>query len=282
MKGMTCVVTGATSGIGLEVARILAARGANVVGVGRARQRCADAERILRSSTRGEIEFETADLASQEEIRALADRLAARFRHIDVLVNNAGTFTFGRRESPDGVELQMAVNWLAGFMLTGLLFPLLTKAPEARVISLSSGSHFSGRIRWDDVQIRHGYHGLKAYDATKLATLLFSYELARRVGTTSGISTYAVDPGLVKTDIGAKGNGRLVRQIWKIRTRGGISPEQAAASVVVCAADPRARGKTGLYWKEGTPLDSSPLSHNRQDAQKLWVLGEELCGVRYP
>jgi retinol dehydrogenase 12 len=282
VKGMTCVVTGATSGIGREVARQLAVRGAHVIGVGRDPERCAESAHALHAATGAEVEMETADLASQAAIRALAARLSARLRQIDVLVNNAGTFTFTRQESPDGVEMQMAVNWLAGFLLTGLLFPLLTEAPEARVIALSSGSHFTGRIRWDDTQIRRGYHGLKAYDATKLAALLFSYELARRVGPASSISTYAVDPGLVKTDIGMKGNGALVKGIWKLRTRNGISPEQAAASVVVCAAEARARGKTGLYWKEGAPLCSSPRSYNKQDAQRLWSLGEELCGVCYP
>jgi retinol dehydrogenase 12 len=282
MKGMICVVTGATSGIGRETARLLAARGARVIGIGRDAVRCSQTARDLAVETGGLVEFETADLASQADIRALAARCAARLPRIDVLVNNAGTFTFSRRESPDGVELQMAVNWLAPYMLTGLLFPLLAAAKEARVVTLSSGSHFTGRIRWKDVQIRHGYHGLKAYDATKLATLLFSYELARRAGTGSTISTYAVDPGLVKTDIGLKGNGGLVRGLWKIRTRGGIPPAQAAASVVVCAADEATRGKTGLYWKEGRPLRSSARSYDEGDAWRLWELGEELCGVRYP
>jgi len=282
MKGMTCVVTGATSGIGREVALQLAARGAHVIGVGRDPERCQEAARALSAATGGEVEFETADLASQADIRALAARLTGRLRRIDVLVNNAATFTLTRRESPDGVEMQMAVNWLAGYMLTGLLFPLLLDAPEARVVGLSSGSHFSGKIRWADVQLRRGYNGLKAYDLTKLAVLMHCYELARRVGPSGSISTYAVDPGLVKTDIGMKGNGAIVRRVWKFRTRNGISPENAAASVVVCAADPAAKGKTGLYWKEGQPLRSSARSYDEGDAWRLWELGEELSGVRYP
>jgi retinol dehydrogenase 12 len=282
MSAQICVVTGATSGIGREAARLLAAGGARVIGIGRDPERCARTARELCEASGGQVEMEVADLACQADIRDLAGRLTDRLPRIDVLVNNAGTFTFTRRESPDGVEMQMAVNWLAGYMLTGLLMPLLQAAPAARVVSLSSGSHFSGRFRWSDPLIKRGYHGLKAYDATKLAAVLFTYELTRRLGVGSRIASYAVDPGLVKTDIAMKGNGALVRGIWRLRTRGGISPEEAARSVLACAVGAEAAGKTGMYWKEGRPLASSERSYDREDWSRLWSLGEELSGVRYP
>lgn len=196
-------------------------------------------------------------------------------------MNNAGTFTLSRKETVDGLETQLAVNWLSGFMLTGLLLPLLRAAPAARVVSVSSGSHFSGRVHWDDLGIRKGYHGLKAYDQSKLAVVIFSYELARRLGAGSSVSTLAVDPGLVNTKIGMKGNNRLVRMVWKLRTRNGMDPREAARSVSFCAMDPLAAGRTGLYWKECGTLASSRLSNDKESAKRLWEMGEDLCGVRY-
>jgi retinol dehydrogenase 12 len=280
---LTCVVTGATSGIGFELARILAGAGARVIGVGRSPERCGSAAGELRSATGNrDVTYVTADLSSLSEIRALAERIREMTDQVDVLANNAGTFTLSRSETVDGLETQLVVNWLAGFMLTGLLLNRLLAAPAARVLATSSGSHFTGRIHWNDPGMRRGYHGLKAYDQSKLATVLFTSELARRLGTGSPVGTYAVDPGLVKTDIGMKGNGGLVRVIWKVRTRNGISPIDAARSLAYCAMDHDAAGKTGMYWKECRTLEPSARAQDREAAQRLWRMGEELCGVRYP
>ncbi len=284
MTGMTSVVTGATSGIGRELARLLAGRGGHVIGVGRSRERCREAEQDIRDSTGNpRVAFLTADLSSLSEIRALAAKISASERRVDALVNNAGLFTLSRRETVDGLETQLAVNWLAAFALTGLLLPLLVEAPASRVVNLSSGSHYSGTMHWGDPGLRRGYHGgLKAYDQSKLAVVLFTYELARRVRSRPGPAAYAVDPGLVKTRIAVKENSRIVRAIWSIRTRKAISPIQAAESVAWCAADPLAGGKTGLYWKERRPLDSSPESCDPEAGRRLWELGERLSGVCYP
>jgi NAD(P)-dependent dehydrogenase (short-subunit alcohol dehydrogenase family) len=186
-----------------------------------------------------------------------------------------------RRESVDGNEMKLAVNWLSGFVLTGLLMPLLRAAGAARVVTVSSGSHFSGRMRWDDIQLRKRYSGLSAYDQSKLATVLFTYELARRLGPGSPISAYAVNPGLVKTDIGRKDNGPLVGIVWKIRTHRGIAPLRAAADVAYCAAEECVAGKSGLYWKEGVALPSSRRSYDEGDVRRPWKLGETLGGIRY-
>jgi retinol dehydrogenase-12 len=281
-RGTTCVVTGATSGIGLELAGILAGGGARVIGVGRDERRCAEARAAVMASTGGrEVLWHVADLSSVGEVRALAAKIRAQADAVDVLVNNAGTFTFARRESVDGNEMQLAVNWLSGFVLTGLLMPLLRAAGAARVVTVSSGSHFSGRMHWEDIQLRTRYSGLTAYDQSKLATVLFTYELARRLGPGSPIGAYAVDPGLVKTEIGKKGNGRLVGLVWKIRTRRGISPREAATGVAYCATERSATG-SGRYWKEGVALPSSRRSYSTVDARKLWELGETLGGIRYP
>ena len=277
------VVTGANSGIGLETARLLAARGAKVIGVGRDSARCESARRAIQISTGNDnVVFETADLSSQEEVRSLAERIAQRSGSVGLLVNNAGTFTFSRSETRDGLETQFAVNHLAGFLLTGLLMPLLRAAPSARVVTTSSGSHFAGRMHWDDVMLHRRYQGLAAYDQSKLATVLFTRELARRLGPNARISTFAVDPGLVKTDIGMKGNNRLVRLAWRVRTRGGISPEAAARSLIYCGLDGAAEGMTGLYWKECRPLTPSKAACDPSQARQLWELSERLCGIAYP
>jgi NAD(P)-dependent dehydrogenase (short-subunit alcohol dehydrogenase family) len=281
MTDTTSIVTGATSGIGRELTRLLAARGGRVIGVGRSAELCMEAQQDIQDATGNpRVAYLKADLSSQAEIRELAATIAASEAAIDVLVNNAGVFTLSRRETVDGLETQLAVNWLAAYMLTGLLLPRLLAAPGSRVVNVSSGSHFSGTMHWSDPGLRRGYQGLKAYDQSKLAAVLFSYELARRV-CSRGPGAYAVDPGLVKTGIGAKENGRIARAIWSIRTRNAISPENAAASVAWCAADPSAAGRPGLYWKECRPLDSSPESHDPEAGRRLWELGESLSGVRY-
>lgn len=278
----TAIVTGATSGIGFETARMLAQRGGLVIGVGRDAGRCAAARNALSgAAAAGTVVFETADLSSREDIVRLCRKIQTMTARLDVLVNNAGTFTFSRTVTPDGLEMQFAVNYLAGFLLTGLLLPLLRSAPAARIIATSSGSHFAGRMHWADLMLEKGYQGLKAYDQSKLATVLFTKELARRLGPGSTIGTYAVDPGLVKTDIGIKGNNRLVRLAWRIRTRGGISAEQAARSLFYCAVDPAAEGKTGLYWKECRTREPSKAASDDSEAARLWKVSQELCGFSY-
>ncbi|HVP18398.1 MAG TPA: SDR family NAD(P)-dependent oxidoreductase [Spirochaetia bacterium] len=279
----TCVITGATSGIGLETARLFADRGAFVIGVGRDPQRCASAAAAIRDSTGSRnVAFLTADLSSQAAIRELAKEIARLVEIVDVLVNNAGTFTFRRAVSRDGIELQFAVNYLATFLLTGLLMPLLAAAPSARVVTVSSGSHYSGRINWKDVMLARGYNGLRAYSQSKLATVLFTAELARRLGPDAGISTCAVDPGLVRTEIGLKGGGWFVRFAWRIRSRRGIEAEQAASSVVFCA-DGRDTGiRSGRYWKDCSEKSPARAAQSATDASRLWELSERLCGLRYP
>ena len=283
MRGRTCVVTGATSGIGYELARILAGRGAVVIGVGRDPVRCSEAAARIRGETGNQrVFFEIADLSSQAEVRALAGRIRDRNDRIDVLVNNAGGFAFRRRETVDGIEMQFALNYLAGFLLTRLLLPTMTAAGSsggARVIMVSSGSHFSGRIHWRDVGFGRLYNGLTAYDQSKFAAVLFTRELAWRLGPDSPVGVYAVDPGLVKTDIGMKGTGGLVRTVWRLRTRSGISPAEAAATVAFLALDPLIEGRTGLYWKGCRAVAPSKRALDPRDARRLWDLSEMLCGL---
>jgi NAD(P)-dependent dehydrogenase (short-subunit alcohol dehydrogenase family) len=278
MTGKTCVVTGATSGIGFETALLLAKSGARLFGVGRDPGRCADAAaRIRAEAPCADVCFEAADLSSQAAVRALAARIRDREARLDVLVNNAGLFTLRRSESVDGIEMQLAVNHLAGFLLTRELLPLLQAAPRARVVFVSSGSHFNGRIRFRDPGRRRIYNGLAAYEQSKLAVLMTAVELARRLGPGSTIDTFAVDPGLVRTDIGVKGGGPLVKRIWGLRARAGISARQSAESVAWLAMDRSVEGLTGRYWKERRAVPSSRRSVDPEACRRLWDLSSRLC-----
>jgi len=277
MTGTTCVVTGATSGIGFETALALAGAGAKVIGVGRDHRRCSAAAARIGAATGAPVRFETADLSSQDEVRGLAARLRSREPRLDVLVNNAGLFTMRRAESVDGVEMQLAVNHLAGFLLTQELLPLLRAVRRARVLFVSSGSHFPGRIRWSDPGRRRFYNGLAAYGQSKLAVLMTSVELARRLGPGAGIDTFAVDPGLVRTEIGAKDGSPIVRWIWGLRAGRGIDARESASSIAWLAMDPSIEGSTGRYWKERRVVPSSRRSTDTEACRRLWDLSVELC-----
>ena len=278
----TAVVTGATSGIGREVARILAQRGMRVIGVGRSPERCRAARAEIRDAAgHDQVDFFAADLSSLTEVRGLGGWICQQEPRVDVLVNNAGTFTLGRRLTVDGLETQLVVNWLSAFLLTGLLVEPLRRAGGGRIVNLSSGSHFSGRMHWGDLGLSRRYRGLSAYDQSKLAMVLFAAELARRLAGPGDPCAYAVDPGLVRTEIGAKGNNGLVRLVWKVRARNGISARQAAESVTWCALSQEAEGRTGRYWKDRREVQPSAEARDPAAARRLWDIGEEMSGLQW-
>jgi NAD(P)-dependent dehydrogenase (short-subunit alcohol dehydrogenase family) len=281
----TFVVTGATSGIGLAVAEILVQQGAGLIGVGRSVERCGQAVNRLRAmNPAAEIDYIAADLCAQREVRRLAAQIEDIVHQrgkigLDGLVNNAGTFTYWFTLTPDGVEMQWAVNHLAPFLLTHQLLGLLQAAPAARVVTVSSDSHYGSRINWEDPQLRRKHNGLRAYGNTKLANVLFTLELNRRLGLDSSVRAFAADPGLVKTDIGLKGTPGLVRWVWKMRRSGGISAEQSAQGIVYLLVDAEVQQSTDLYWKHGSARRASREALNPQSASRLWLLSEQMCGV---
>jgi NAD(P)-dependent dehydrogenase (short-subunit alcohol dehydrogenase family) len=283
--GNTYVVTGATSGIGLAVARELARKGATVIGVGRSAERCRAALEFLPSVRPGaEHLFLTADLSLQGEVRGLAARIreALDFRgqsHLDGLVNNAGAFTYWLTLTAEGFETQWAVNHLAPFLLTQELLPQLEAAPAARVVTVSSGSHYPGRIHWDDVQLFRRYNCLRAYEQSKLANVLFTAEFNRRRGEGSNVRALAADPGLVKTEMGWKSMPSAVRWIWSIRRRGGVPPEEAARGIVFLLEDPAPRESDSIYWKDGRPVAPSRFASDAVAAGRLWDLSRRMCGM---
>ena len=285
LSDKTYVVTGATSGIGLAVAEMLARQGAWVIGVGRSAERCREAERKLRfiNPDAGAV-YRIADLSLQSQVRRLAGEVRELVAEsgrgcLDGLINNAGTFTYWLTLTPEGYEMQWAVNYLAPFLLTYELLPLLKAAPTARVVTVSSDSHFGTRLKWDDIQLRRHYNGLRAYGQTKLANVLFTLQLNRLLGEGSSVRAFAADPGLVKTDIGLKGNPALVRWIWARRRAGGVLPQQSAKGIVYLATEPSIEFAPDIYWKDGAPKPPSKHALDRDAAQRLWDLSEQMCGI---
>lgn len=280
----TIVITGATSGIGLATAMELAGRGARIIGTGRSQPRCNQAEDAIRAAHPGaRISYIVADLSSLRQVRELASAVKEKVSlegggALDVLINNAGTVSSWYVSTVDGFELQFAVNHLAPFLLTRELLPLLKASPEGRVITVSSGSHYKMRMHWKDVLMRKHYNCLMAYKQSKLANVIFSTELNRRLGPEATVRAYAVDPGLVNTDIGLKGTTGIARWVWERRSRGGIRPEKAAASIAYLAAG-RISAPEEVYWKECSPQQPSKYSQDKKEALRLWELSERMCGV---
>jgi NAD(P)-dependent dehydrogenase (short-subunit alcohol dehydrogenase family) len=178
----------------------------------------------------------------------------------------------------EGFDLQLAVNHLAPFLLTHLLFPLLSVAPGARVVTVSSGSHYGVRLNWDDIQLRRNYFILRAYKQTKLCNVLFMAELNRRLGGVSGLRGFAADPGLVNTNMGSKSNSALVRWVWGVRRRSGISPGESAKGISYLLCEPSIPFPDAVYWKHGKPKVPDASALDPEAARKLWELSAGMCG----
>jgi NAD(P)-dependent dehydrogenase (short-subunit alcohol dehydrogenase family) len=285
LVGKTIVITGATSGMGRAALRAIAARGAYVIGVGRSPASCQETQQAILAELPGaRIDFATADLASQRQVRDLAETIARFVQSsgggkIDALVNNAGTVSSWYTMTEDGYELQFVVNHLAPFLLTHELMPYLEKATSARIVTVSSGSHYGARIRWKDVMHRRHYNILLAYQQSKLANILFSAELNRRVGKSSRIRAYAADPGLVGTRIGLKNTFGIANWVWHKRMEGGVSPEQGAETIIYLATDPSVEDSNEVYWKDCQPKTPSRYARRTMEADRLWELSERLCGI---
>ncbi len=276
--GKVCVVTGATSGIGLVTARELARMGATVVLMARNRARGEAArEAIVARTGNSSVELALADFASLASVRAGAEEVLSRHGRIDVLVNNAGVYVGDRQLSADGYELTFAVNHLAPFLLTNLLLDALMAAPSARVVTVSSHAHFDGRGRFDDVRAERGYSGLRAYAESKLANVLFTYELARRLEG-RGVAANCLHPGLVRTGFAGNVKG-LSAMLFNLARPFMLTPEQGAQTSIYLAASPEVEGVSGTYFSERRPRKSSPRSYDRELQARLWALSEELTGA---
>lgn len=282
----TFVVTGTTSGIGLAVAQQLLQHSHSVIGIARSAERCAQQEAALQAfcSTGAHICMLTADLSLQSEILRIIPeirRVLAGWQApwLDGLVNNAGAVPFWQTFTAEGFDMQWALNHLASFLLTLELLPLLKQAPAGRVITVSSGSHYGKRINWEDVQLRRHYNPLRAYGQTKLANVLFTVELDRRLRQNSRVRAFAADPGLVNTEIGLKSNSFLARWGWNLRRRAGITPAESARGIVYLVTEPSIQDASELYWKHGKPKPADPNGLNPEAASHLWKLSAQMCGL---
>ena len=280
----TIVVTGATSGIGLAIAKNLVHQGMNVIGTGRSSERCQVVQKqlsLLDPAVR--VTYLTADLSLQSQVHALAAQIRNLIEHsehgwLDGLVNNAGTFSFWLAYTPEGYERQWAVNHLAPFLLTNELLPLLQAAPAARIVTVTSG-YRSSHLNWDDIQLRRDYNGLKAYAHTKYANLLFTIELNARLGLHSTVRAFAADPGLVKTEIGFKSVPPMLRWIWDLRRSFGITPEESAKGIVYLVSEPKIKNSPEILWKQRIPQRLSRGTIEGTSARKLWDLSTQMCGL---
>lgn len=281
----TDVVTGATSGIGRALIEILASKGGSVIGVGRGAARCDETRAELEHlAGAGHVAICRADLSLQTEVRALAAEISDLLDRwgavgLDGLVNNAGTFTFWQTLTPEGFETQWAVNHLAPFLLTNELLPRLAAAPQSRVVTVSSGSHYRTKLDWEDIQLLRRYQPLRAYEQTKLANVLFTAELNRRLDPGAAVQAFAADPGLVKTDIGGKTNSRLAGWIWRLRRRSGIPAQQSAEGIAELLLDPEKDIAQGIYWKHGRPKEPNPYALEPAVGGRLWELSARMCGL---
>lgn len=275
MRNKVCLVTGATAGIGEVTACALAEKGATVIVVGRNFEKCERTIRDIKQKTGNEnVEYLLADLSVQKQTRELASRFKKKYQRLDVLVNNAGGIYTSRQLSEDGVEMTFALNHLAYFLLTNLLLDTLKESPSARIINVSSMAHIGGKIDFEDVQGNKWYTGWGAYGQSKLANVLFTYELARRTEGTK-ITANALHPGVVATEFG-KNNGFFGTVMRGAMDLFSISPEEGAKTTIYLASSSEVEGITGKYFDKKKPVQSSAASYDLKTAKRLWEISEEM------
>lgn len=283
IREKTAVVTGGTKGIGYETARGLAARGATVIIIGRDAARGAAAVASLRRQTgTTNISFVQADLSSLAEVRRLAGHITTHYPRVQALVNNAGGTNAQRTVTADGLEATFATNHLAPFLLTNLLLPVLEANAPARIVNVTSVQHRSGRIDFDDLQEESDYDLMRAYRQAKLANLLVTYELARRLRGT-GVTVNAADPGGTIEGARAVSSSlpfavRLILPLFSLPPFARLgTAARAAQNSIYLASSPDVDGLSGAYVNSrNKAMRSSPSSYDEATTAKLWQVSTEL------
>lgn len=284
MQDKISLVTGATAGIGYETALELARQGAHVVIVGRNPQKTAETvRRISQATGNPQVEYLLADLSLLEDVHTLAAEFKARYPRLDLLVNNAGGLFTKRRETAEGFEMTLALNYLSPFLLTNLLLPVLKASPRARIVNVSALAHRMGKINFEDLQSHRNYsgQGWVAYAQAKLAGIMFTYELARRLEGTN-VTVNALHPGVIATSFGAEigvGWEPLNRALRGVFNRLALTPAQGAQTTLYLATSPEVEGVSGQYFSKSKAVRTSKASYDRQVADRLWQVSEELTGL---
>jgi retinol dehydrogenase 14 len=284
MTGKTVLITGGTGGIGKATALGLARMGAHLAICGRDPKRTADAAREIRTAGGGRVDVFVADLSSQAQVRRLADEVLQSLSRIDVLVNNVGGYWNTRHVTADGLERTFALNHLAPFLLTNLLLDRLTLSAPARVVTVSSNAQAQGRIDFDDLQGEREYSGARAYSQSKLANVLFTYELARRLPASSlpdqaVVTANALHPGVVSTSFGGEDPATVQRVFIPFFRPLMKTPVQGAATSIQLASAPDLEQVTGRYFANGKPKKSSQRSYDEAASTRLWQISADLVGL---
>jgi retinol dehydrogenase-14 len=277
MRGKVAVVTGATSGIGRSTAEGLARMGASLVLIGRNKERLASIGDEIVDGTGVAPVLMRADLSSMAEVRRLAAEIGDKVPRLDVLINNAGTIVGDRRLTADGYESTFALDHLSPFLLTNLLLSLLIASAPSRAVTVSSSAHRFGRIHFDDLMLEKGYTAFKAYSQAKLANVLFTYELARRLRGT-GVTANCLDPGPVRTRFGNEASGLLHIGLVAVRPF-ELSPDHGARTSIYLASSSEVEGMTGRYFVRRKPHRSSPVTYDEGAAKRLWDISARLTGL---
>lgn len=279
MKDKVCLITGATSGIGKATALALTKMGAMVVINGKDEK---SGKRVLSEITKisgnENAELMIADLSSLNEVRKLADNFQEKYQKLDVLINNAAVFYSYRKHSPDGIEMQFAVNHLGHFLLTNLLLDTLKQSAGSRIINVSSNAHFKGTINFDDINSEKKYFGWRVYCQSKLANVLFTYELAKKVDKKS-VTVNCLHPGVVKTRLVNKHVSLIYRIVWNLQKPFMLSGDEGSKTSVHLATSEEVAKTTSKYFDTCKPKKSSEISYDKELAAKLWDLSEKLSGL---
>jgi len=286
MTGKTVLVTGGTSGIGKATALGLATMAARLAITGRDPVRTDEAAEEIRAAGGGQVDAFVADLSSQAEVRTVADEVLQRMPRLDVLVNNVGGYWNTRHVTADGLERTFALNHLAPFLLTNLLLDRLSESAPARVVTVSSNAQALGRIGFDDLQGEASYSGSKAYNQSKLANVLFTYELARRLQAASSdravVTANALHPGVVSTSFGAEDPASVQRIFIPFLRPLMKTPTQGAVTSILLASAPELEQVSGRYFTDGKPKKSSKVSYDEASAARLWQVSADLVVLTTP
>lgn len=277
LQNKIVMVTGATSGIGEVAAHNLAKMGASLIIVARNEEKAKATQASIQQQTGNQPHILIADLSAQSQIRQVVEDFQEKYDHLDVLVNNAGAFNLSRTESVDGFEMTWATNHLNYFLLTNLLLDSLKTSDKARIVNVASDAHKGGEIFFNDPNLTDDFGSWKAYSQSKLANIMFTYQLARRLEDTQ-VTANSLHPGFVRTGF-AKNNGWFSRLVMPIVGLAAISPEKGAETMTYLASSPDVEGISGKYFDKKKAVSSSDNSYDEAAQKRLWDISAEMVNL---